>query len=369
MTARPTPRASGGVRVAHVVASLFRAGAGTLGGAERYALELARNMATVVPTKLVSFGDEDSVESMGALEIQIIGHPWLVRGNRHNPVSLKLARTLRESDVVHCHQRVALASSLVALAGRVTGKRVVVTDLGGGGWDLSAYMSTDRWYHRHLHISEFSRAVAGHAGKPWARVISGGVDTEKFALRRVANPLGPVLFVGRLLPHKGIHDLIQGTPPDVPLELIGQAYDTQYFEHLRGLAAGRNVTFRQGCDDRELVEAYQGAMCVVLPSIYESPFHARTPVPELLGQTLLEGMSCGIPAICTDVASMPEVVADGETGWVVAPNSPEAIETAIRKLRDDPTRAVEMGRAGRRRVEERFTWSEVVRRCLEAYAD
>ena len=45
-------------------------------------------------------------------------------------------------------------------------------------------------------------------------------------------------------------------------------------------------------------------------------------MPELLGQTLIEGMACGTPAICTDVASMPEVVEDGVTGFVVPPNDP-----------------------------------------------
>ena len=48
-------------------------------------------------------------------------------------------------------------------------------------------------------------------------------------------------------------------------------------------------------------------------------------VPELLGQTLLEGMACGALAICTAVASMPEVVTDGETGFVVPPNDPAAM--------------------------------------------
>ena len=356
-------------RVTHVIASLFKAGSGTLGGAERYALELARNMADVVPTMLVSFGEEDREESIGNLRIRVIGDPWYVRGNRHNPVSLRLVREMLRSDVVHCHQRSVLMSSLLALSGRVLGKRVVVTDLGGGGWDLSAYVATDRWYHRHLHISEYSRTVAGHVGMPWARVISGGVDTVKFTPGALRDPRGPVLFVGRLMPHKGIHDLIAGTPPEIPLVLIGQPYDPGYFEHLRSLATGRDVTFRHECDDRALVEAYQRAMCVVLPSVYDSGFQPPTKVPELLGQTLLEGMACGIPAICTDVASMPEVVVDGETGWVVPPNNPGAIGAAISSLRHDPATALAMGTAGRRRIEQEFTWAAVVRRCLDAYGD
>ena len=355
-------------RVVHVVPSLFRRQAGVIGGAERYAFELARHMATVVPTRLVSFGDEDQKYHAGPLGVEVIGHPWFVRRNRNNPMALRLFSILARADVVHCHQRTVLSSSLLALAGRLTGRRVVVSDLGGGGWDLSAFVPTDRWYRMHLHISEYSRTIAGHDGKPWARVISGGVDTVKFPQRRTARSDGPVLFVGRLLPHKGIHDLIEGLPTGVALELVGQPYDSAYHAHLLALAKGKNVTFRSDCDDAALVDAYHRAMCVVLPSVYDSGFQPPSRTPELLGQTLLEGMSCGLPAICTDVASMPEVVVNGETGWVVPPNDPAALGERIAWLRDHPAEAAAMGRAGRRRVEERFTWASVVERCLDAYA-
>jgi glycosyltransferase involved in cell wall biosynthesis len=78
-------------------------------------------------------------------------------------------------------------------------------------------------------------------------------------------------------------------------------------------------------------------------------------------------MACGTPAVCTDVASMPEVVADGVTGFVVPPNDPGGLREKLRWLRAHPAEAVEMGKAARRRVLERFTWPAVVRRCLETY--
>lgn len=91
-------------------------------------------------------------------------------------------------------------------------------------------------------------------------------------------------------------------------------------------------------------------------------------MPELLGQTLLEGMACGVPAVCTDVASMPEVVVNGVTGFVVPPNDPEALRERLLWLREHPDEARAIGEAGRRRVLEKFTWPAVVRRCLEIYA-
>jgi glycosyltransferase involved in cell wall biosynthesis len=105
----------------------------------------------------------------------------------------------------------------------------------------------------------------------------------------------------------------------------------------------------------------------VLPSVYHTPDGGYTPVPELLGQTLLEGMACGRPAICTDVASMPEVVVHEETGLVVREGDPAALRRAIGTLRSNPDTAARFGGAGRQRVLERFQWSHVVDRCLDAY--
>jgi alpha-maltose-1-phosphate synthase len=353
-------------RVLHVVPALFGSG-GVYGGAERYALELARHTADVTPTRLVSFGDAPHRESVGGLRVEVLGGAWYVRGQRTNPVHPGLLRHLAWADVVHCHQQHVLASSLSALACRAAGRRVFVSDLGGGGWDLSAYVSTDRWYHGHLHISEYSRTVFGHAGRPSARVILGGVDVESFRPDPAVPRDGPAVFVGRLLPHKGVNDLVEAAPADLPLEVIGRPYDARFEADLRRLASGKRVHFRADCDDAGLVEAYRRALCVVLPSVYRGMYGGQTRVPELLGQTLLEGMACGAPAVCTRVASLPEVVEDGVSGFVVPPNDPAALRAALVRLRDDPAAAAAMGRAARRRVLDRFTWPDVVRRCLDAY--
>ena len=350
--------------VVHIVPAPFDPVDGIIGGAERYSFELARHMAARVPTRLVSFADRPRTSSIGPLEVRVLRARY-VRGQRTNPIAAQLWREIADAAVVHCHQQHVLASSLAAAIARVRRRRVFVTDLGGGGWDVSGYVSTDRWYHGHLHISQYSRHVAGHDGNRRARVILGGVDTDTFS------PGGPagdsVLFVGRLLPHKGVHDLIDAVPPGVPLRIVGRALDARYLDSLRGRAAGKSVTFLHDANDEQLVDEYRRALCVVLPSVYTAPDGRYTPVPELLGQTLLEGMACGRPVICTDVASMPEVVVHGETGFVVPPADPAALGAAIASLRADRFTADALGQAGRRRVLERFRWSHVVDRCLEAY--
>jgi glycosyltransferase involved in cell wall biosynthesis len=354
--------------VAHLIPALFAEDDGIVGGAERYAYELARHMSRVVPTSLVSFGARARDERVGDLRIRVIGDAWHVRHQRSNPFAFALLDEVRRADVVHCHQQHIVASTSAALACRMMGKRVFCSDLGGGGWDLSSYVSTDALYHGHLHISEYSRHIAGHDALASARVIWGGVDLSKFSPDPTISRTRRVLFVGRVLPHKGVDTLVRALPADLALDIVGHVRDDRYLADLHRLAAGKQVSFHHAFDDDALVAAYRAALCIVLPSVYDDMYGGHTDVPELLGQTLLEGMACGTPAIGTRVASIPEIVDDGVNGYLVPQNDPAALERALRCLADDPSRASQMGAAARRRVADRFSWPGVVSACLEAYA-
>ena len=362
---RPAPR------VLHIVPALFDM-SGSVGGAERYALELARHMADRVPTRLLSFGDDSRNEILGRLQIRISGKPYYVREQRMNPLSWDIVDEIGHAEVVHCHQQHVAASSLAALLSRIRGRKIFVTDHGGGGWDVSSYIPTDRWYHGHLHVSEYSRRVSGHGADLRSHVILGGVDTEKFSPPPLKTRRSGVLFVGRLLPHKGVDNLIRAIPPrtiqpELPLTIIGPKLHDRYFSDLQSLSAGKPVSFRTEVSDEALVEAYRNALCVVLPSVYRNMYGTETRVPELLGQTLLEAMACGTPAICTDVASMPEVVENNVTGFVVPAGDPEILREKLLWLQQHPAEAAAMGTAGRRRVLEKFAWSAVVEHCLRIY--
>jgi glycosyltransferase involved in cell wall biosynthesis len=353
--------------VVHLVPALFGT-EGIVGGAERYALELARHMAEEVPTRLVTFGEHAEDRRVGKLDVRVLANQWSVRGQRTNPWSLSVLGEISHADVVHCHQQHILMSSTAAAMCRLTGRRVFATDLGGGGWDVSAYVSTDNWFHGHLHISEYSRQVFGHAHNPRARVILGGVDSEKFTPDPSALHGPSPLFVGRLLPHKGVSDLIAALPDRMPLDIIGPRDHTGYVQTLQSQVNGKVVRFHHDCDDRMLLDAYRRALCVVLPSVYKTPDGQETKVPELLGQTLLEAMACGTPVICTRVASMPEIVDDGRTGFIVEAGDRCALADRLRWLCEHPSEAAAMGSAGRRKVLEHFQWTQVVQRCLDAYS-
>src|SRR5467141_3112708 len=84
--------------VLHIVPALFGPDDGIVGGAERYALELARHMSLETPTTLVTFGERERIETLGQMKIRVIGNPWYVRDQRTNPVALSLISELRKAD-------------------------------------------------------------------------------------------------------------------------------------------------------------------------------------------------------------------------------------------------------------------------------
>ena len=166
-----------GPRVVHIVPALFGPG-GVVGGAERYAFELARHMARLTPTALVSFGDRDGDEHVdGQLRVRTIGRPWLVAGQRANPFSLRVFGEIARADVVHCHQQHVLMSSAAALAARcaTAGASSAATSAAADGTCRPTCRPT-RWFHGHLHISAYSRESPATQARGDAWVIHGGVD-------------------------------------------------------------------------------------------------------------------------------------------------------------------------------------------------
>lgn len=282
------------------------------------------------------------------------------------PFSPRLLPALRGADVIHCYQYFSLPTFLACLIGRARGARVFVSDLGGGGWTPAYHFDQSRFLAAHLPLSRYAaRALPGRNRR--FRVIYGGVDLERCAMRATLTHDGSVVFLGRVLPHKGLHFLIAGLPPGTPLHVLGPAPDAAYLEELLLLAAGKPVDFQSGLADAEVVPYLQRAMALVHPTPLDAQGSARA--HELFGLAVAEAMACGCPVVASDAASLPEIVADGETGCLVPPGDPAAIAAALVRLRDDAESWRRLAAAGRRRVAERFTWERVVESCLAAYAE
>jgi glycosyltransferase involved in cell wall biosynthesis len=285
------------------------------------------------------------------------------------PFAPGLLAELRGADVVHCHQFFVLPTFLAALLGRLRGARVFISDLGGGGWTPGYQIDQTRWITAHLPISRYAARVLPGRNRRH-RVIYGGVDLARHPMRP-ADPEpahdGSVLFLGRVLPHKGVHVLIAGLPAGVPLHVVGPTTDPIYLGHLRSLAAGKDVRFHGPLADAEVVERLGRPMALVHPTPVDAAGSAGA--HELFGLALVEAMARGCPVIASDAASLPEIVTPEVNGLLVPPNRPEAIGAAILRLGGDARLWRRLALGARRTVEERFTWERVVDRCLEAYAE
>jgi glycosyltransferase involved in cell wall biosynthesis len=165
-----------------------------------------------------------------------------------------------------------------------------------------------------------------------------------------------ILFVGKDFARKGGPDLMQAFAmvrrhvPEVELTIIGPVLDNPP-PGVRSL--GPLSKSDPGQLDR-LLHEYARASVFVMPSLYE-PF----------GIVFAEAMAHRLPCIGTSICAMPEIIRDGETGYVVPPRDPERLSRRIVDLLRDPDRCRSFGEAGYRRYLSHYTWDAVTRSLCE----
>ncbi len=270
-------------------------------------------------------------------------------------------------DIVHIQKPFDLAPAL--LARRLTGMKLV---FGCHGKDF--YLG-DQLLGKRADIavscSRFNaETVAAHYGI-MPRVVYNGVDFDLFrpvppdaALRQRYAPAGEalLLFVGRLIPWKGVQYILQALT-ELPHTRVLIAGDGPYRAHLTWLAetfgVAARVTFLGSIPRTELPRLYASVDLVIGASFANETF----------GIALVEAQACGTPVVASAFGGFPEVVRPGETGLLVPPQHPSALAAGIRALLDDPARRSAMGQAGREWVTAQFSWASVTERVLAAYAE
>jgi glycosyltransferase involved in cell wall biosynthesis len=295
----------------------------------------------------------------------------LLHGHPVHPVAPQLPLALRDADLVHTHHLRSAPSRLAAVAATGLRRPLVTTDhgLGGGGWAGLLPALVDRF----LVVSQFSARTLG-APPARTRVIYGGTDPDRFHPEPDL-PRDGVLYVGRLTPHKGVDRLLRALPPGTPLTVVGTGGhdpdppERDYPQLLHGLAAGLDAEFAGAVPDAELPGLYRRAAVFVLPTVPETCYGRRIAITELLGLSLLEAMASGTPVVASRVGALPEVVRDGETGFLVTPGDVAELRERIAQLVGDRRLARRLGTAAREAVLDRFTWAKTAERCLAAYAE
>ncbi|MEA2434631.1 MAG: hypothetical protein QOG54_2088 [Actinomycetota bacterium] len=216
-------------------------------------------------------------------------------------------------------------------------------------------------------VSESARAdVVNEFGLSDRRIsiVHNGVDTELFSPADTPKEPGLIVTTASAdVPLKGLPVLLEAvaklrTERDVRLVVVGkEPRKGPTKKAIERFGLQDTVTFEHGIDWARLVELYRQAEVAVVPSLYEG-----------FSLPAAEAMACSVPLVATTAGALPEVTGpDGEAAIVVSPGDAEAMAAALRRLFDDPALRGRLGRAGRERVLQRFTWRAAAEATVEVY--
>jgi len=205
------------------------------------------------------------------------------------------------------------------------------------------------------------------------RIVPNGVDTQRFKptedCKKIGDIIGVdcehvVLFVGNLIPRKGLHYLVEAAK-----QVVKDGVDTKFVVVGDGPLKSHLISYsrEQGVLDRfvflgyvpeeMLHQLYNCADVFVSPSVQEGQ-----------GITLLEAQATAKPVVAFNVTAITEVVKNGETGLLVEPNSNELADAILTLISDESLRE-KMGRSGREFVSESFSWDVCAQKMFQVYSE
>ena len=171
-----------------------------------------------------------------------------------------------------------------------------------------------------------------------------------------------VLYVGRIVFHKGLEYLVQSAnhmEKDTKIVLGGTGDFREELEELveeEGLSD--QVIFAGRIPNKKLPKYYAASDVFVLPSVSRL---------EAFGIVALEAMASGTPVVVSDIPGVREVITEGRNGLLAEPMNPEDIAGKVRLILENPELAERMSQNARKRVEENFTWQQVTEDIEEVY--
>jgi glycogen synthase len=363
------------------------------GGAGIHIKNLARELAQVMDVEVRCIGDQD----LKAGRLRVKGYqPWhrMSEGTekKFNSVlgtfstALSIVRDPLDADVVHGHTWYAAMAGFMAKVLYDIPLVVTVHSLEplrpwkeeqlGRSYHLSAWIERVALLaaDRIIAVSSQSKGeILTHFDIPQdcVTVIHNGIDLRTWkpsparATRKAYGIEGDyILFVGRASRQKGMVHLLEAMKhldPGIRLVCCAAAADTPEVEEeiaAKVKETPRCLWINTWLREEQYIELYSHCAVFACPSVYE-PF----------GIINLEAMACERPVVASAVGGISEVVVPERTGLLVPPADPRALADALNRLLRDRALARAMGLAGRRRVEEHFSWTTIAARTQRMYQE
>jgi starch synthase len=379
------------------------------GGAGVHVEYLSRELAKKIEVEVHCWGDQHSHNG----NPRVCGNePWAEISNGTTEkfkgalealsLNLTQVKALKGIDIVHTHTWYVsmsgfLAKKLYKIPFVITTHsleplRAWKAEQLGSGYAMSSWMERTAMLDADAII-----AVSNNAREDLLRVypvdpdrvhvIYNGIDLNEYQKTEKTTALETygvdksrpyILFVGRITRQKGVTNLVDAIrylPPDTQVVLCAGAPDTpEIAVELRQKVENARkdhphvVWIEKMVSKPEVIQLYSHARVFVCPSVYE-PF----------GIINLEAMACGAPVVGSATGGIKEVVVDGVTGYLVPfeqdsngfPTQPEEFARHLgQKVSDllaDPEKCRRFGAAGRKRVEEKFSWSAIADQTINLY--
>ena len=383
------------------------------GGAGVHIDFLSHELKKLAQVEVRCFGNQkEQTEQLNVLGIQPSLNVMNDENNPHIKMFQNLSRNVEmaqhtlEADVIHCHtwythlagifSRELVQSPLILTTHSLETHRPWKVEQLGNGYFLS------RWIEHHAYntadgiiaVSEQMKTdvIEAYGVSPEkVTVIHNGIDPEFYKqtfdnsllLELGINPAVPfVLFVGRITRQKGISQLIEAAKyfdKNCQIVLCAGAPDTleialETEALIAYLKASRDgvILISEMLPREKIKVLYSHARVFACPSLYE-PF----------GIINLEAMSCETPVVGSAVGGIPEIIVENETGYLIPlesisrtdfnPKNPEAFQRnfaeKINRLLADENLAQAMGKAGRKRVLEKFSWESIAKTTFNYYEE
>lgn len=195
-------------------------------------------------------------------------------------------------------------------------------------------------------------------------VIPNGVETERFTpVNRPENSKVRILFIGRLIPRKGLQRVIQVLPQvrtlvsrPFEVEVVGTGtYQNALDEQARNLGVSELIRYAGIVPYDQLEKSYQNADIFVLTSLSEG-----------MPAVILEAMGCGLPIIASDVGGNNELVHEGENGYLISGDDADLLAKRLVALIEDADLRKRMGSKSRE-LSEGYDWEKIMGMYDELY--